>query len=75
MTVSGAKVVNEIPGKMTSYWHPKAKAVVDCWTSYDVTLDEFRIAVLEKGLAFSKANGGHAWVVDSHTATGSLTPS
>jgi len=62
--------IYEISGKMTGEWDPSAKAMVDTWSTYFVSLEEFREAVLIKGVNHSKANGGVAWIVDSHRATG-----
>jgi hypothetical protein len=62
--------IQEIPGKMVSTWEADVKAVLDTWTTYHVTLQEFENAVLIKGVNFAKANGGIAWIVDSSTAKG-----
>lgn len=66
-------LVHEIPGKLKCEWDPKARAIVDTWTDYNVTLDEFREAVLVKGLSYSAMNGGRAWIVDSSQATGAFS--
>jgi len=62
--------VYEIPGKLTVEWDPTAKAIIDTWLTYSITLEEFREAVLIKGVNYAKNNGGIAWIVDSHKATG-----
>ena len=49
------------------------RAIVDTWTAYKVSLDEFKEAVLEKGLAYAKAHNGQAWIVDSSGAEGNFT--
>ncbi len=72
MTVNTMEKVCSIPDKMETTWSNEAKCIVDTWTSYIVTIDEFREAVLVKGLDHSKANGGIAWIVDSSTAKGSF---
>ena len=59
-----------IPGKLDVNWNSEVKAIIDTWSSYFVTLDEFKEAVLIKGLSHAKANGGVAWIVDSSTAKG-----
>lgn len=62
--------INEIPGKLHVAWNEEAKAIIDTWTSYSITLEDFREAVLVKGLNHAKANGGVAWIVDSTKAEG-----
>jgi len=62
--------INEIPGKMISTWEADVKAVLDTWSDYYISLDEFKDAVLNKGLNFAKTNGCTAWIVDSSTASG-----
>lgn len=65
--------IQEISGKMTSTWEADVKAVLDTWTTYNVTLEEFKEAVLIKGVAFAKQHGAIAWIVDSSTAEGVFT--
>lgn len=55
------------------YWYPQVKAIVDSWSSYNISLEDFSHAVLKKGMSHFKANGGRAWIVDSHQATGSFS--
>lgn len=62
--------IQEVTGKMYSTWNPEVKAVIDTWTTYNVSLEEFKEAVLIKGVNFSKAHKGVAWVVDSSKAVG-----
>ncbi len=62
--------IQEIHGKMISTWEADVNAVLDTWTNYHVTLDEFKDTVLIKGLDFSKTHGGIAWIVDSSNAKG-----
>lgn len=62
--------LQEIPGKMSAFWLPEHRAVLDEWTSYHLLLAEFREAVMVKGLAASKQRGGRAWIVDSRNARG-----
>lgn len=66
--------VYEIPGKLTVEWNAEVHAIIDTWSSYFTTLEEFKEAVLVKGLNHAKANGGIAWIVDSHTAKGVFSP-
>lgn len=65
--------IHSIPGKLEVSWRSDVKAIVDHWISYGVSLDEFKEAVLVKGLNHAKSNGGVAWIVDSSEAKGSFT--
>lgn len=62
--------IYSIPGKLEVTWRDDVKAVVDTWTTYNVSLEEFKEAVLVKGLNHAKANEAIAWIVDSSTAKG-----
>ncbi len=66
--------VRDIPGKLTTSWLDDVKAVLDTWTSYDITLADFRQSVLVDGLNHAKAHGGVAWIVDSSNASGAFSP-
>ena len=66
--------IYEIPGKLKVEWESDVRAIVDTWTTYFVTLEEFREAVLVQGVNYAKANGGQAWIVDSHHAVGVFSP-
>lgn len=66
--------ISNIPGKMRTTWREDVKAVVDTWETYLVTLEEFKQAVLVKGVDYAKTNGGVAWIVDSSAAKGVFTP-
>jgi hypothetical protein len=66
-------LIYKIPGKLKCEWNQEARAVIDTWTDYSVTLDEFRTAVLVKGLTFSAMHGGRAWIVDSSKAKGAFS--
>ena len=55
---------------MISTWEGDVHAILDTWTDYYVSLDEFKDAVLIKGLSFAKTHGGRAWIVDSLNAKG-----
>lgn len=64
-------LVYELKDKMTGTWDSGARAMIDVWQNYyHVSLDEFRKAVFEKGISFSKQNNGRAWIVDSENAKG-----
>ena len=64
--------VFSIPDKVKVTWNEEVKAMVDYWDSYDVTLEEFREAILDKGLNFAKSHKANAWIVDSSQAKGVL---
>ena len=65
--------VFEIPGKLSVSWIGEVKAIVDTWTSYYISLAEFKNAVLEKGVSFGKIRGVKAWIVDSSQAKGAFS--
>ena len=66
--------VFEIPNKLLVEWDPDAKAIIDSWTTYFVSLEEFREAVLIKGINYAQPRGVEAWIVDSHKAQGVFSP-
>ncbi|PLX27974.1 hypothetical protein C0583_01935 [Candidatus Parcubacteria bacterium] len=63
-------LIQKIPGKMASTWEEDSKAVLDTWETYDVSLDEFKDAILNKGINFIQGRGAVAWIVDSTKAKG-----
>lgn len=65
--------VYTIPGKINVAWNNDVKAIVDTWTTYSVTKDEFREAVLVRGVNHAKSRSVVAWVVDSSKAEGSFS--
>jgi len=64
--------VHEVPGKLVTEYLDDSRAMLDTWTTYGVTLPEFRQAVLVDGVAAAKAHGAVAWIVDSSKATGAF---
>lgn len=64
--------IYEIPGKFTVEWENDVKVMIDTWTSYNITLDQFKEAVIKKGVAHATGKGVKAWIVDSSNATGAL---
>ena len=66
------KVFN-IPGKLDVTWREDGKAIVDTWSSYFISLEDFSSAVLIKGLNYAKERGGVAWIVDSRKAIGAFS--
>lgn len=65
--------VHEIPGVLLVEWNNDVKTTFDTWTSYAITVPQFREAILTKGLANAKAHGGRAWVMDATKAKGAFT--
>ncbi len=62
--------IHTIPGKLEVTWLDDVKAIVDTWSNYNVTAEEFKATVIGKGLAYAKAHGGTAYIVDSSNAKG-----
>lgn len=46
--------VHEIPGVLRVEWNDSVKAMIDTWSSYTITVPQFREAILEKGVAQAK---------------------
>lgn len=67
--------IHAIPDKLEVTWNQEVRAIIDTWSSYSVQLEEFREAILNKGLAYAAQHGGRAWIVDSSHATGALPQS
>jgi hypothetical protein len=66
-------LIHSIKGKLEVHWLENVRAIQDKWYNYSVTPEEFKEAVLLKGLSHSKKNKGFAWIVDSSDATGIFT--
>ncbi len=62
--------VYEVEGKIRSEWNSEVRAIIDTWTTYMISLEEFKTSVLDNSLLFAKANNGQAWIVDSSQAKG-----
>jgi hypothetical protein len=65
-------LVHKIDGILTVTWNEEAKAIIDTWDSYYISLEQFRDAVLIKGVDHASKNGGIAWIVDSSNAKGAF---
>jgi hypothetical protein len=65
--------VHEIPGTLVVEWNEDAKAMIDTWSSYIITVPQFREAILGKGMSYAKAHGGRAWVMDGTKAQGAMS--
>jgi len=66
-------IIFSIPNKVDVAWNSEVKAIIDTWTSYQISVSEFKEAVLVNGLLHAKAHGGTAWIVDSSKAVGAFT--
>jgi hypothetical protein len=64
--------VHEIPGTLLVEWNDAVKSIVDTWSTYQITVPQFREAILGKGLGYAKAHGGRAWVMDATKAQGAM---
>jgi hypothetical protein len=65
-------IIQQIPGVLVTEWKDEVKAMFDTWSNYAITVDQFREAILEKGVAHARSHGGRAWVVDSQRAEGAF---
>jgi len=66
-------IVHEVPGTLVVDWNDQAKVTVDTWSSYGITVEQFREAILKKGVANAKLRGGRAWIMDASKARGSFS--
>jgi len=66
--------IHEVPGILLVEWNDEADAVVDTWSTYAITVPQFREAILSKGLAYAKAHRARAWVMDATKAKGAFSP-
>lgn len=64
--------VHEIPGTLLVEWNEEVKATIDTWSTYAITVPQFREAILGKGVANAKSQGGRAWVMDASKAKGAF---
>ena len=63
-------MINQIPGKLQTSYNMGAQAVIDKWQDYNITLDEFKEAIIDKALTYGKTHGAKAFIVDSTEAKG-----
>ena len=47
-------MVHNIQGTLTVNWNSEVKAIVDTWENHKISLDDFKTAVLVKGLNYAK---------------------
>ena len=67
-------LVSEVPGILRIEWNSEGNTMVDTWTKYSITVEQFRQAVLIQGIAFAKAHGVKSWVMDAAQAKGAFSP-
>ena len=63
-------MINQIAGKLTTTYNPEARAVIDTWENYSITLEEFKDAIMNKALGYGKSQSAKAFIVDSTQAKG-----
>jgi hypothetical protein len=66
-------LVSEVPGILRVEWNSEGNTMVDTWTKYSITVEQFRQSVLIQGIAFAKAHGVKSWVMDASKATGAFS--
>jgi len=67
-------LIHEIPGVLRVEWNSEAKTMIDTWSSYTISVPQFREAILQKGVAHAKLHRGRAWVMDATKAKGAFSP-
>ena len=65
--------IHSIHDKVETQWNNEVKAIIDTWTNYFVSLEEFKTNVIEKGLKYVAQNNAVAWIVNSKNAKGVFT--
>jgi hypothetical protein len=65
-------IIEEVPGTLLVEWNEEAKTMVDVWSAYQITVPQFRDAIVKKGIAHARAHGGRAWVMDATKARGAF---
>ena len=66
--------VYENPGKVRVEWEPSVRTMVDTWGSLaEVTVADFREAVLVQSLPYGIAHGVQAYIVDNSAALGAFS--
>jgi len=65
-------LVAEIPGVLTVEWDDEVKTTVDTWSSYQISVQQFREAILEKGVANARLRGGRAVIMDASKVKGAF---
>lgn len=63
-------LISEVPGTLRVEWISDGNTMIDIWTKYGITCEQFREAILVKGIAYAKAHGVKAWVMDASNASG-----
>lgn len=64
------ELIYKIPNKLTIEWNADVKAVIDTWTNYGITLEQFNDAIINTAVVYASKKGVRAWIADSSKATG-----
>ena len=64
--------VHEIPGTLVVEWNDEVNAMIDTWSSYFISVPQFREALLRSGLSHARAHRCRAWVMDASQAKGAF---
>ncbi len=64
----------ELPGHLVSEFDSEVKAVINLWTNYSITLEEFKEAVFVNGVNHAKNYGAVAFITDAKDCTGEFSP-
>ena len=62
--------VHQIPGKLEVEWREDVNSMWDKWYNYNITLEEFTQAIMEKGVSFARSHRAIAWIADASIAKG-----
>ena len=66
--------IGEIAGKLTSYYQPMGRMVIDVWHDFgNVTIAEFRALIMEKSIPYAQRHDVRTWIVDASRAEGALS--
>ncbi len=66
--------VHETPGTLLVECNDEVKAMIDTWSSYRISVAQFREAILSKGIAHAKVHQARAWIMDATKAKGAFSP-
>ena len=64
--------VYDAPGRLQIDWNFESKAIVSTWSTYSVTLEEFKEAVMHRAVNYAKARGAIAWISNASNAQGAF---
>lgn len=66
-------LIHTIPDRVKITWRDDINAITEAWTSCDVTVDEFKEAILIKGLGYARDHAARAFIVDTSLCTDSFS--